>query len=90
VARPEITGRGSKRYQPRRETALRYGVVTRTIERWEADRARTGFPPSIIRNGRRYDDIAALDEWDAACAAAQRASKMPSAKSADTDTHPTP
>jgi hypothetical protein len=50
--------------QPRRKTAVRYGVCVRTIERWEEDRESTGFPPSILINGRRYDDVAQLDTWD--------------------------
>lgn len=49
---------------PRRKTAERYGVSVRTVERWEADRDKTGFPTSIVINKRRYDDVAKLDEWD--------------------------
>jgi hypothetical protein len=54
---------------PRRKTADRYGVSVRTIERWEAD-PELHFPKSIVVNGRRYDDISELDDWDTTCAAA--------------------
>jgi hypothetical protein len=50
--------------QPRRKTAARYDVCVRSVRRWEQDPERTGFPPSVIINGRRYDDVAALDAWD--------------------------
>jgi hypothetical protein len=72
MARPEITGKGSPKLQPRRLTAERYKVCKRTVERWEENRAETGFPPSILINGRRYDDLGLLNEWDRACAAQTR------------------
>jgi hypothetical protein len=56
---------------PRRKTADRYGVSVRTIERWEAN-PELDFPKSTLLNGRRYDDIERLDDWDAKCAAAGR------------------
>jgi hypothetical protein len=61
---------------PRRKTADRYGVSVRTIERWEAS-TDLDFPKSIIVNGRRYDDVDGLDDWDAKCAAAGRATRTP-------------
>jgi hypothetical protein len=63
---------------PRRKTADRYGVSVRTIERWEAD-PELHFPKSIIVNGRRYDDVGELDDWDATCAAASRSTRTPPA-----------
>jgi hypothetical protein len=60
----------------RKKTAARYDVVPRTIERWEAD-PKLNFPRSMIRNGRRYDDEAQLDAWDAKCAANGRAARSP-------------
>ena len=60
----------------RRRTAKRYDVVTRTIERWEAD-PKLNFPRSVIRNGRRYDDEAALNSWDVQCAATGRTIRTP-------------
>jgi len=62
----------------RRKTAERYGVSTRTIERWEAD-PKLNFPLSMIRNGRKYDDDAKLDRWDAECATAARTTRTPPA-----------
>jgi hypothetical protein len=50
------------------QTAKRYSVCVRTIERWEAD-PDLGFPPCMLVNGRRYDDVEALNAWDAKCAA---------------------
>jgi hypothetical protein len=70
--------------QPRRITAKeRYGVSVRTIERWEAD-PELNFPPSILINGRRYDDVEKLDAFDAACAAAARDSRQPKRQRAGT------
>jgi hypothetical protein len=62
----------------RRKTAERYGVSVRSIERWEAD-PKMGFPKSIVRNGRKYDDDEKLDAWDAQCAAAGRTTRTPPA-----------
>jgi hypothetical protein len=50
--------------QPRRKTAERYGVSVRTVERWEEEKEKTKFPSSFLINGRRYDDVEALDAWD--------------------------
>jgi hypothetical protein len=63
---------------PRRKTAERYGVSVRTVERWESD-SNLEFPKSIVVRGRRYDDVDQLDEWDAKCATAARATKTPPA-----------
>ena len=63
---------------PRRKTADRYGVSVRTIERWEAN-PELGFPKSIVVNGRRYDAVGELDDWDAKCAAAGRSTRTPPA-----------
>lgn len=52
---------------PRKQTASRYGVTPRTIERWEADPAM-GFPRSTVINRRHYDDVDQLDAWDRECA----------------------
>ena len=50
--------------QPRRKTARRYDVCVRSVERWEDNQEKTKFPTSVLINGRKYDDVAALDEWD--------------------------
>jgi hypothetical protein len=62
----------------RRDTAQRYGVAVRTIERWEDD-PKLKFPKSRIVNGRRYDNALALDDWDTQCAAAGRCALTPPA-----------
>jgi hypothetical protein len=62
----------------RRDTARRYGVSVRTIERWEAD-PELNFPKSRIVNGRRYDNAEALKKWDLLCAAAGRTTRTPPA-----------
>jgi hypothetical protein len=50
---------------PERLVAERYGVCTRTIDRWGKDPA-VGFPPLVVIRKRRYRDLAQLDRWDAA------------------------
>ena len=58
----EMTGRkvGIK------ELAERYGVVSRTIDRWLAD-PDLGFPkPCIVINGRRYWDLGEIEQWERA------------------------
>jgi hypothetical protein len=47
------------------KTAKRYGVCTRTLDRWDA-KPELGFPPVVWINGRRYRDTDKLDEFDAA------------------------
>jgi hypothetical protein len=62
----------------RRDTAKRYGVSVRTIERWEADPTLIPpFPQSEMVNGRRYDVVEKLDAYDAQCAAAARTTRTP-------------
>ena len=48
---------------PDRRAAERYGVHIRTLARWDAA-ANLGFPPPVYLRGRRYRELAALDEWD--------------------------
>ena len=62
--------------QPRRVTIARYGRSGRTLERWEQD-PDLAFPKATIIRGRKYDDPAALDAWDAACAARTREGRTP-------------
>jgi hypothetical protein len=47
---------------PDRRVAQRYGVHIRTLARWDA--AELGFPPPVYLRGRRYRELARLDEWD--------------------------
>jgi hypothetical protein len=62
-------------WQKRKKTAERYGVCTRTVERWEENDPT--FPKSMIRNGRKYDNEEALDAWDSVCAARDRSTRTP-------------
>lgn len=53
----------TRRYQPRKKTVERYGTCDLTISRWERD-PNLHFPPPLLINGKKYDDIDLLDEWD--------------------------
>jgi hypothetical protein len=55
------------RLSPTRQTARRYGVSLKTIERWRKS-PQLGFPEPVHINGHNYDRIDALDEFDRACA----------------------
>ena len=50
------------KHVPNKDTAARYGVTTRTIDRWGND-DELGFPKPIVINGRNYypQDL----EWEA-------------------------
>jgi hypothetical protein len=54
-----------KKLLSRRQQAQRYGVVSRTIERWGED-PDLNLPPEIEINGRFYRDEDDLDAWDRA------------------------
>jgi hypothetical protein len=59
----------------RRQQARRYGVSTRTIDRWSDD-DNLGLPGEIDIVGRKYRKLADLEKWErarAAIAAANRA-----------------
>ena len=71
-------------------TALRYGVCTRTITRWEGDE-ETGFPKSFTLNGRRYHFEDKLAEFDRLCearAATRETLKPRGAPAADAEMAP--
>jgi len=55
---------------PTKATAERYGVSTRTIERWRGD-AKLNFPQPDSVNGRNYDRLSELVRWDRQRAAAK-------------------
>lgn len=52
----------TRRYQPRKKTVERYGTCELTVTRWE--RGNLNFPAPLVINGKKYDDIDLLDEWD--------------------------
>lgn len=53
----------SDRRLPTKLVAKRYGVCTRTIERWEAD-AKLAFPKPAIINKRKYWSLRTLRHYD--------------------------
>ena len=62
-------------FMTRRQQARRYGVSTRTIDRWSDD-DNLGLPAEIDIAGRKYRKLADLETWErarAAIAAANRA-----------------
>lgn len=63
---PGVTGR---KMLPKRAVAVRYGVSTRTIERW-VDDEELGFAQPIVINGRQYFDEDHLEEFEVRRAAA--------------------
>jgi hypothetical protein len=58
---------------PTKATAQRYGVSTRTIERWRDD-PKLNFPKPDNVNGRNYDWLSKLVRWDRHRAAAGNSS----------------
>ena len=52
---------------PTVQVAKRYGVCSRTIERWEQD-AALEFPVPLMVNRRKYWSIAELESWERRCA----------------------
>ena len=48
---------------PTKATAQRYGVSTRTIERWRHD-PKLNFPKPDNVKGRNYDSLSKLVRWD--------------------------
>ena len=60
--------------QPRRKTLARYQRCRLTLERWEKNEA-LGFPPPIFINGKKYDDVDKLDDFDRRMAEAGRAAR---------------
>jgi predicted DNA-binding transcriptional regulator AlpA len=50
-------------YLPRKAVRERYGISAMTLWRWERD-ARLRFPKPIQINGRLYQSLGALEEWE--------------------------
>jgi hypothetical protein len=70
TGRAPLTASSSGIRLPTVKVAQRYGVVSRTIERW-AENPRLNFPPSLVVNGRKYWTIEALEAWERDRAAAE-------------------
>lgn len=63
----------TNRNLPSREVCDRYGIVSRTLDRWLKDEA-VGFPaPADVIRGRRYWSEAALLAWERTRATARSA-----------------
>ena len=58
----------------RRQQARRYGVSTRTIDRW-ADDDNLGLPAEIDIAGRKYRKLSELETWERARAAIAAANR---------------
>jgi predicted DNA-binding transcriptional regulator AlpA len=66
---PGVTGR---KLLPAKQVWQRYGVVSRTLDRWLADE-EIGFPrPTMVTRGRRYWDETLLVKWERRRAASKR------------------
>jgi hypothetical protein len=61
-------------YQPRKKTAERYGVHVRSVERWEQNQ-EMDFPKPLVVNGRKYDNLHALEAWERMRAAGKNMEK---------------
>jgi predicted DNA-binding transcriptional regulator AlpA len=65
----------SPKYLTRSSVRKRYGISNMTLWRWERD-PRLKFPKPLEINGRLYQDLSALEEWErsrAVTTAAERA-----------------
>ena len=58
----------------RRQQARRYGVSTRTIDRWSDD-DNLGLPAEIDIAGRKYRKLSELETWERARAAIAAANR---------------
>lgn len=57
---------------PARTVMNRYGVVSRTLDRWVKN-AALGFPAPVVINRRRYFRLAELEQWERERAAGRAA-----------------
>jgi predicted DNA-binding transcriptional regulator AlpA len=62
----------SSKLLPDPQVATRYGVTSRTIDRWD-ERPALGFPPAIRINNRKYRRVGELELWEKQRAAASLA-----------------
>jgi DNA-binding transcriptional MerR regulator len=74
---PGVTGRrpparrSGRRLLPTKQVADRYGVTSRTVERWRRNPA-LNFPAALNINGRNYQDEDEVDAFDERQAARTR------------------
>jgi hypothetical protein len=59
----------ARKYLPKRGVARRYGVTSRTVDRWKKRKVIP--PPDLRRNNREYWLEEALDHHDRQCVAAR-------------------
>ncbi|WP_210161013.1 helix-turn-helix transcriptional regulator [Microvirga lotononidis] len=60
----------AKQYIVRRNLRARFGNISEmTLWRWERDK-KLSFPRAIAINGRKYYDLAEIEEWERTRAAA--------------------
>jgi len=57
-----------RKYLPDKLVCERYGICPSTLFRWDADE-NLGFPKPLRVRGRKYRDVAELDQFDALRAA---------------------
>ncbi|GEO13797.1 helix-turn-helix transcriptional regulator [Microvirga aerophila] len=61
-----------KQYIVRRKLRARFGGISdMTLWRWEQD-TRLAFPRAIAINGRKYYDLAEIEDWEQTRAAASK------------------
>ncbi len=65
------TSASDRRFFPKRAVARRYGVTTRTVDRWKKQNVIP--PPDLTINNRHYWYEAALDRHDRQLVAARAA-----------------
>lgn len=53
----------NKQYIPRRKVRARFNVSDMTLWRWDKDE-KLAFPRAITINGRKYYDLAEIEEWE--------------------------
>ena len=65
------TSASDRRFFPKRAVARRYGVTTRTVDRWKKQKVIP--PPDLTINNRQFWDEATLDRNDRERVAARAA-----------------
>jgi predicted DNA-binding transcriptional regulator AlpA len=61
----QTSGGSSSSYLPAKAVCKRYGVTSRTLDRWLADSAME-FPRPMVVNNRRYFSEEELTQWERA------------------------